>query len=154
MKGLEKLNAWNPLKGKGSVVSGLGWPVPAAVRIVNSERVMKIVTTAHENGYSRKGRGLDLDRYQWHAVVPYLWEASPKPCWMCLVVSFLHPVDVEFGVRQECKFARLDISVEDLDSLPVAGAQVRDQLLHWMAWEAFRRRDQVPDGRSDRTSES
>jgi hypothetical protein len=122
------------------VQSWFGWPVPAPVLLATRERVAELVAVATARGFSRKGDGLDLEAGQTFVVIPYLPESSPEPSSMCLVVEFPHSIDLENGIRPQCSFSRLDVSEEDLKSLPAAKARVRDQLLHWMAWEAYRGR--------------
>jgi hypothetical protein len=120
--------------------SWLGWPVPAAVMTASRTRVRGLVETARTSGYSRKGEGLDLEAGQSFVVIPYLQESSPTKSWMCLIAVFPHAFELAYGEKPHCEFARLDIAEADLRSLPSAKAEVRDQLLHWMAWEAYRAR--------------
>ncbi|MGY0061332.1 hypothetical protein ACWY4P_33140 [Streptomyces sp. LZ34] len=123
-----------------SVQSGLGWPVPAAVRTASRSRMRELVETARTSGFSRKGDSLDLEAGESFVVIPYLLESSPVKSWMCLIAAFPHPMELPYGERPRCEFARLDITKADFASLPAAKAKVRDQLLHWMAWEAYRAR--------------
>ncbi|NUS87938.1 MAG: hypothetical protein HOY75_35855 [Streptomyces sp.] len=123
-----------------SVPSWFGWPVPAAVRTASPSRVRELVETAKTSGFSRTGKGLDLEAGQVFVVIPYLPEPSPVKSWMCLIAAFPHAMELEAGENPRCEFARLDIAKADFASLPAAKAKVRDQLLHWMAWEAYRGR--------------
>ncbi|MER6961599.1 hypothetical protein [Streptomyces sp. NPDC000618] len=136
---MPNLKGW--LAGSKLVQSWLGWPVPAAVRLASPPQLRDLIAAADARGYSRKGRGLDLEAGKTFAIVPYLQESSPEDSWMCLVVSFTHSMVLEPGVRPECDFGRLDIAMADLEKLPPAAPGERDQLLHWMAWEAYRGRD-------------
>ncbi|MES4907123.1 MULTISPECIES: hypothetical protein [unclassified Streptomyces] len=131
---------WLRRAGRGRTVeSGLGWPVPAAVRTASRSRMRELVDIARAN-YSRKGVGLDLEAGESFVVIPYLPESSPVKSWMCLVVAFPHPMELPYGERPRCEFARLDIAEADFASLPAAKGKVRDQFVHWMAWEAYQAR--------------
>ncbi len=124
--------------------SWLGWPVPRRVRIASRARLATLTQAARARGFSRKGESPDLETGRTFLVIPYLPEPSPEPSWMCLVVASPHSMNLEPGVRPEPAFARLDVAGADLRSLPVARSKVRDQLLHWMAWEAYRGRSREP----------
>ncbi|MEU1668838.1 hypothetical protein ABZ547_35710 [Streptomyces sparsogenes] len=100
----------------------------------------ELVETARTSGFSRKGAGLDLEAGESFVVVPYLRESSPVRSWMCLIAAFPHTFELPYGERPRCEFARLDIAEADFASLPDVKAKVRDQLVHWMAWEAYRAR--------------
>ncbi|MEU7246015.1 hypothetical protein [Streptomyces sparsogenes] len=128
----------NLLRRSRRVQSYFGWPVPAAVRTASRSRMRELVETARTSGFSRKGVGLDLDAGETFVVVPYLPEPTPIKSWICLIAAFPHAMDLPVGERPRCDFARLDIAEADFDSLSPAGAKVRDQLLHWLAWEAYR----------------
>jgi hypothetical protein len=134
---------WNMIKRRGlrgRVQSWLGWPVPSPVFIPEPEQVRKLVATAFARGYSRKARGLDVHNARRYAVIPFLEELSPSRAWMCLVLAFSNPADLGYGERPKIEYARIDVSHEDLESLPRAGSRMRDQLFHWIAWEAYRNR--------------
>lgn len=133
----------NWLRRSRRVQSYFGWPVPAAVRTASRSRMRELVEIARTIGYSRRGVGLDLEAGQTFVVIPYLPEYSPKG-WTCLIAAFPHGMNLPGGERPRCDFARLDIAEADFDSLSPAKAKVRDQLLHWLAWEAYgaRRKEQ------------
>ncbi|MEU9795627.1 hypothetical protein AB0E27_34495 [Streptomyces sparsogenes] len=127
----------NWLRRSSRVQSYFGWPVPAAVRTASRSRMRELVETARTSGFSRKGVGLDLEGGETFVVVPYLPEPTPVKSWICLIAAFPHAMDLPVAERPRCDFARLDISEADFDSLSPAKAKVRDQLLHWLAWEAY-----------------
>lgn len=97
-----------------------------------------LVATANQSGFSRKAKDLDLEAGQTFIVIPVLREYSPVKSWICLVVAFPHSLKIKAGEKPECSFGRLDVSEGDLKSLSQAKAKVRDQLVHWMSWEAYR----------------
>ncbi|MGA6160499.1 hypothetical protein ACPEIC_45095 [Stenotrophomonas sp. NPDC087984] len=111
--------------------------------MVTAQSTMKQLTEIANTKYSRKGNGLNLKEGKMFVIIPYLPESSPDKAWMCLIAAFSHTIDLEIGEKPQFDFATLDISESDLKSLPPAKAKVRDQLLHWMAWEAFNSRRQL-----------
>jgi hypothetical protein len=125
------------LRSPGAAQSGIGWPVPGMALVRSGEKMRELVESARERGYSRHGRGLDLDAAS-YAVFPYLPEDSPEESWVCLVAAFSHSLALKGGQQPTCTFARLDISVGDFKSLPRASRKERDQLLHWFVWLAHK----------------
>lgn len=130
----------NLVVGLSRVQSWFGWPVPRSVRVASRKEIVMLRDLAIGRGFSRKGDGLDLENGQTFIIIPYLPESSPEASWMCLVLEFPHSINLEIGARPQCSFSRLDVSRADLNSLPVVKRKARDQLLHWMAWEAYRGR--------------
>jgi hypothetical protein len=118
-----------------TVRSWLGSPVPADPRITSGGELMKLISTAEQRGFSRRGKDLCPREQEIFALLPYLYEGSPEASWMCLVVQvgeWLPPA----GSRPDVAFGRLDITLADFDSLRRAKRRQRDQLLHWTAWLA------------------
>ncbi|EDY47396.1 hypothetical protein [Streptomyces clavuligerus] len=120
------------------VSSWFGIPVEAGVKTVPITGMRELVAAANRRGYSRKGTGLDLEGSQRFALIPYLPENSPEASWMCLVAAFPHSFTLAVAERPRCTFGRIDVSTVDFESLPSADSATRDQLLHWMMWEAYR----------------
>jgi hypothetical protein len=128
-----------------SVLSWLGWPVPADPRIASGDELMKLISTAQQRGFSRKAKSLHPRSRELFALLPYLYEPSPEASWMCTVVQvsdWLPPP----GSRPEVFFDRLDIALADFNSLRRAKRLQRDQLLHWTAWLAYHPRAASPGG--------
>ncbi|MGX7671346.1 hypothetical protein [Plantactinospora sp. DSM 117369] len=129
---------WHRRRVGQYVNTWFGWPVPGRVLIASPKEMERLVRAAEVSNYSRKGARTDLDRAVVHVVVPYLPEPTPTPGWMCLVISFRHPIlDRPIGERPDFAFAKLDIAETELRGLKVASPTCRDQLLHWLAWRAF-----------------
>lgn len=120
--------------------SWFGWPVPAAVMTASPSRMRELVETARTSGFSRTGKGLDLESGQLFVVIPYLPEPSPVKSWMCLIAAIPHGMELGAGEKPRYEFARLDIAEKDFDSLSPAKAKMRDQLVHWLAWDAYQGR--------------
>lgn len=130
----------NRLRRSRRAESWFGWPVPAAVMTASPSRMRKLVETARTSGFSRTGKGLDLETGQSFVVIPYLPEPSPVKSWICLIVAFPHAMEVRAGEKPRYDFSRLDIAEQDFNSLSPAKAKVRDQLVHWLAWGAYQGR--------------
>ncbi|MBH5336703.1 hypothetical protein IHE55_18770 [Streptomyces pactum] len=119
-----------------TVQSALGWPVQSAVMMATPEKMSALIKTASESGFSRKGKGLNPQKGHTFAIIPYAPEPTPIPSWMCLVIEFQHGMQLDNGIRPKFHFGRLDISKKDIKDLPSAKRRTRDQILHWMAWQA------------------
>jgi hypothetical protein len=124
--------------------SWLGWPVPADPRVVSSDELTKLISTAEQRGFSRTAKDLRPRGGETIALLPYLYEGSPEASWMCLVVH-VNDWNPPPGSRPEVAFGRLDVALADFNSLRRARRRQRDQLLHWAAWRASKRRT-VPAG--------
>jgi hypothetical protein len=118
-----------------SVQSWWGLPVPADLRVVSSNELTKLISTAGRRGFSRTAKGLHPQGGETFALLPYLYEGSPEASWMCLVVH-VNDWNPPPGSRPEVAFGRLDVSIADFNSLRRARRRQRDQLLHWTAWLA------------------
>ncbi|AGL18614.1 hypothetical protein [Actinoplanes sp. N902-109] len=115
--------------------SWLGWPVPADVRVVSGDELLKLISTAEQRGFSRKAHDLHPRDDKSFALLAYLYEGSPEASWMCLVVAISDWTPPP-GRHPGMTFGRLDVAVADFASLRRAGRRQRDQLLHWTAWLA------------------
>jgi hypothetical protein len=137
------------LRGLGirrtTVQSWLGYPVPADLRVVSSEELTTLISTAEQRGFSRTAKDLHPRGADTFAVLPYLYEGSPEASWRCLVVH-VDDWNPQVASRPEVTFGRLDIALADFDSLRRAGRRQRDQLLHWTAWLASKRRTPPASG--------
>ncbi|GIE34537.1 hypothetical protein Ait01nite_075820 [Actinoplanes italicus] len=115
-----------------------GLPVPADLRVVSSDELTMLISTAEQRGFSRTAKGLHPQGGETFALMPYLFEGSPESSWMCLVVQ-VNDWNPPPGSRPEVAFGRLDIALPDFNSLRRAGRHQRDQILHWTAWLASKR---------------
>ena len=129
------------LRGLGpkrrTVQSWFGWPVPADLRLVSSDQLMTLISTAQQRGFSRTAKGIHPRGGRTFGVLPYLYEGSPEASWICLVVD-VNDWTSSTGSRPEVAFGRLDVALADFNSLRRAGRRQRDQLLHWTTWLAFK----------------
>ncbi|MFG1990967.1 hypothetical protein ACGFJ7_13430 [Actinoplanes sp. NPDC048988] len=128
-----------------SAQSWWGLPVPADLRVVSSDELTELISTAEKRGFSRTAKDLHPRGGETFAVLPYLYEGSPEASWMCLVIQ-VNDWNPPPGTRPEVTFGRLDIARTDFDSLRRARRWERDQLLHWTAWLASKRRPVPADG--------
>lgn len=131
-----RLRGW--ISRRRSVLSWLGWPVPAPVALASMTDMQFLTRKARERNYSRKGEGLACSEGECYFLFPYLRESTPDRSWMCLVVAFSHSLELQTGERPRCYFSRLDVAVSDWNALPVVRGRRKDQLIHWLAGEAFR----------------
>ncbi|GIE96447.1 hypothetical protein Ari01nite_39120 [Paractinoplanes rishiriensis] len=117
--------------------------MPADLRLVSSDELVTLISTAKRRGFSRTAKGLHPQGGETFAVLPYLYEGSPEASWICLILhvnGWTEPPDS----RPEVTFGRLDIALADFGSLRRARRRQRDQLLHWTTWLAFSRSQTVP----------
>ena len=128
------------------VYSWWGWPVPRVVKSPTSRQLRDLIDTAADSGFSRKARGLEVKDGGTYYLVPYLFESTPANCWICIVVAIESRSSPEGGGRPSISYARLDVSIDRYRRLPRASRRQRDQLLHFMAWEAAKGR--MSDGSS------
>ena len=124
-------------RGRAATVrSRFGWPVPQVAKVVSPGEISALVKTAEGAGFSRKGVGLEV-REDWrYYLVPYLPEPSPRPCWMCVVVGVMDFTTMADAERPEPRYARLDVATEEFPGFRDAAVAERDQLLHWVLWDA------------------
>jgi predicted membrane chloride channel (bestrophin family) len=81
-----------------------------------------------------------LTVYETFIVVAYLENSLPERSLMCLVVAFMHTLQLAGGEQPEFKFARLDITHSDFENLGKPSRRDKDQILHWMTDVAYQRR--------------
>ncbi|GIG93147.1 hypothetical protein Pen02_80830 [Plantactinospora endophytica] len=96
----------------------------------------RLIDTAERRGFSRKAKHVRLDEASTYGLLAYLYEATPEPSWMCLVIQ----VDgglTQAAYRPEISFGRLDVALADFATMRRAKRPERDQMLHWMAWLAY-----------------
>jgi hypothetical protein len=104
--------------------------------VVSPDEITELMAVATSSGFSRKGVGLEV-RGDWrYYLVPYLQEPSPQPCWMCVVVAAKDATRMADAERPEPRYSRLDVAIEEFQGLPDAAVAERDQLLHWVLWDA------------------
>jgi hypothetical protein len=120
----------------GSVTSRFGWPIPRIAKEASPREMSMFVETAKTSGFSRKGKGLTVQEGWRYYLLPYLQESSPVPCWMCVVVAVGKSVATPGNEQSKLIYSRLDVTIWDFRSLSNASAVDRDQLLHWVLWDA------------------
>ncbi|MGW4499335.1 hypothetical protein ACWENR_12085 [Micromonospora sp. NPDC004336] len=128
------------LRDMRTVRSWWGWPVPATVRTVTATRLQELIGTAVVNGFSRRARGVPVEQDLEYVLFPQLPELTPSPCWICTVVAVPAAGALVDGHRGEIRYGRLDVSVEDFRRLPRVRRHRREELLHWLAYAASRKR--------------
>jgi len=111
--------------------------VPADVKVVSAAGLRSLVKAAQGAGFSRRAADLDIDDELTYALVPVLAESSPSSSWICLVISFRPAARLGWGVRPVFGYARIEVSPDGYRSLRTAGRRTRNQLLHWLAWQAY-----------------
>lgn len=121
---------------KGTASSRFGWPVPRIAKAVSPREMSMLVDAAKSSGFSRKGKGLAIQKDWRYFLLPYLQEPSPAPCWMCVVVAVKKSTKTTDAERVEPYYSRLDVAIEEFRRLPNAAVSDRDQLLHWVLWDA------------------
>lgn len=125
---------------RGRVVrSHFGWPVPRVVKAPSLREISILVQSARSSGFSRKGRGLAIREDLRYYLVPYLRESSPESCWMCVVVAVKEPARAAVLERPELHYSRLDVAMGEFERLSDAAGVSRDELLHWVIWDAARK---------------
>lgn len=98
--------------------------------------ISSLVSIAEGAGFSQEGVGLEVREDSRYYLVPYLTEPSPRPCWMCVVVGVKDATTMADAERPEPHYARLDVATEEFQGFPDAAVAERDQLLHWVLWDA------------------
>ncbi|MDG4817950.1 hypothetical protein O7628_20895 [Micromonospora sp. WMMD956] len=123
---------------EGVIRSRFGWPVPRVAKEVSSREISTLVDAAKSSGLSRKGSGLVVQEGWCYYLLPYLQESSPVPCWMCVVAAVKNPAKASGVERVELHYSRLDVAIDEFQSLRNAAAVDRDRLLHWVLWDAVK----------------
>lgn len=121
---------------QGTAMSRFGWPVPRIAKAVSPREMSMLLDTANSSGFSRNGKGVVVQKIWSYYLLPYLYESSPVSCWMCVVVVVKKSTNTTGAKRVELHYARLDVATEEFRRLPNAAAADRDQLLHWVLWDA------------------
>jgi hypothetical protein len=116
--------------------SRFGWPVPRIAKAASPREMSILIETANCSGFSRKGEGLTVQKGWRYYLLPYLHEASPASCWMCVVVAVEKSTNTTNAGRIELQYSRLDVATKEFRRLPNAALVDRDQLLHWVLWDA------------------
>ena len=99
--------------------------------------MLNLVEAAERNGYSRKG--VDLGSSATYVLVPYLYEESPAPSWICLVIWIVDDAATAPPRDAKLSFTRLDVALSDFTKLRRVKWRLLLQIFHWLAWDASRR---------------
>lgn len=124
--------------GRSTSGSWFGMQVPAAARLARQSELAELITYARQAGFSRTARGISPVASEEYVLVPYLFEGTPAPAWICLVIGVPAGLPSELIGRPALSFARLDISLRDFKRLRRLRRRESDQLFHWVVWMASR----------------
>lgn len=127
------------------VRSRLGWPVPRIAKVVSAQELSSLIADATKSGYSRKAKEVQVRAGTYYYLIPYLLESSPEQCWMCFVIAVANLNKVESAERAELRYSRLDVAIARFRDLSNASVGQRDQLLHWVLWDAAKNVDGPTD---------
>lgn len=129
--------AW--LRRRHAVRTWFGWPVESAVRRASHTKLRNLIAQAAAEGFSRRADGLEVDDFADFILVPYLIESSPVLSWMCVVMALGKAPALGGGEhRPKIHYARLDVAESEWKGLPEVAPWEHEQLVVWLAWEAYR----------------
>jgi len=112
------------------------WPVPAKVGCVDRSELDALIAEAEAKGFSRKARGIeDQEACVRYAVAPVLFEQSPEPAWVCLVVGIPGAgTDSASGRVWSGRSLRLDVSTSSFSKMKRMKSKEKSRLInHFMA---------------------
>ncbi|MEU4482709.1 hypothetical protein AB0F68_32350 [Micromonospora sp. NPDC023966] len=123
-----------------TVRSRWGLPVPAVARVLTAAQLRELVETELASGFGRRVRDLPVESDLEYLLFPHSPEMSPVPSWKCVVIVLPAGGVLVRGSGRKIRYGHLDVSVEELRRLPRASRRRRDEMLHWLAYEAAWRR--------------
>lgn len=119
---------------KRMATSRFGWPVPRIAKVASPREISRLIDAAGF-GSVRRRKGIPVQEGWRYYFLPYWPEACPVRRWKCVVVAVKEPA--ENGIeRVQLHYSRLELTAEEFQRLPDAAAVERDQLLHFIAWDA------------------
>ncbi|MFG2056757.1 hypothetical protein ACGFI9_22315 [Micromonospora sp. NPDC048930] len=107
---------------------------------MSAAQLGELVETELASGSGRRVRDLPVEADREYLLFPHTHETSPVPSWKCVVVMLPAGGELMGPAGREIGYGHLDVSVAELRRLPRVPRRRRDEVLHWLAYEASRRR--------------